>query len=122
MAKIKANKLADVAHTTSAVLTFPDDAGQSQKDTFTIIYRGMSAKTMRDLAESRIGENRVEKAKYLATVVKQMPEVIGDDEQPVEITFEFFDSMEIDNLSAIFDAVQEGYNPNPSPSEASLAS
>jgi hypothetical protein len=110
MRKIKATKLADVTHITSAKLKFTGDDGIGQEDSFQIDYRGLSPKVARELDESATGENRVEMAKYLAKAVKCMPEVVDDDEQPVAITFEFFDAMETDNLRSIFDAVQEGYN------------
>jgi hypothetical protein len=121
MAKIKAKQLADVEHRTTARLSFPGDDGERQTDDFVIIYRGMSPKMARELNESLTPKGeRIEIAKYLAAAVKGMPEVVGEDDQPVACTFEFFDAMEPANLAAIFTAVQEGYSPNDSAPEASL--
>jgi hypothetical protein len=116
MRKIKASKLADVTHITSAKLKFPGE------DSFRIDYRGLSPKVARQLGESATAENRVEMAKYLAAAVKCMPEVVGDDEQPVAMTVEFFDSMETENLRSIFEAVQEGYGGGPTLPSSSLPS
>lgn len=116
MPKLKANRLSGVTHATKAKLTWKEDDGSTASGEFTVVYRGMSPKVARGLSESVADEsNRVEMAKYLDATVVSLPEVVGDDEQPVVVSFEFFDAMEIENLRAVFNAVSEGYNPNAQP-------
>ncbi|HWQ36953.1 MAG TPA: hypothetical protein VNQ79_29245 [Blastocatellia bacterium] len=111
--KIKASRLADTVHRTQATISFADDDGQKQSQEITILFRGMSPRVSRDLLAAQIGDtDRVEMARFLAAAVRELPEVVDEDERPVPVTFEFFDAMEIANLTAIFNAVQEGYNPN----------
>jgi hypothetical protein len=123
MGKINASKLSDVTHVTTARLkTTADDNVTTVEDTYLVEYRGLSPKLARELAETSTSANRVEMAKYLAAAVKCMPEVVDAENNPVPITFEFFDSMETDNLRSIFDAVQEGYGGGPTLPDSSQPS
>jgi hypothetical protein len=115
MSKINAAKLADATRTATAALTFEDE-GVRQTDNFKVEYRALSPRMMRELSDTVVDENdRVDIVKYLLKVVRSMPEVVGEDGQPIILTEGFFDTMDSSNLKSIFKAIQDDVSPNEKP-------
>jgi hypothetical protein len=127
MRKIRASRIVDITHEAKAKIIFTDDDGQQVTEEVAIIVRGISPKVSRGIRESLsedAGKRHVEMARYLEKTVKSIPQFVDEDDQPVPLTFDFFDAMENTeerpNVKNIFEAVVECYDPKTQPSGASL--
>jgi hypothetical protein len=112
--KIKGNKLTDAKRSVNVTFFFEDDNGERQEIKTKVIYRALSPKLLRELADMTEAseENRRAVAEQLAKVVYQLPDVVGEDDQPIKVDVDFFDALSFDNLTAINKAIQEDIHPN----------
>lgn len=115
---IKASSLnAQREHRTKATLHFDDENGVQQSHEVTVVFIGRSVAEGRKLRDILDAEGKYQFVDYCAAFVKSIPEIIGDDNQPVAITKEFLDTWTVENVQAIHNAVEkaiEGPNERPS--------
>jgi hypothetical protein len=111
MAKIDLTKISNTKHVTTAKIKI--DGAEAE---ITIHFRGITAKSLRELQPFYLDTEKglVDRAGYLSVYVTDITEFEG-----VELNQEFFDSLELPVLEAIFDAVDDARNPKEStPSES----
>lgn len=63
-------------------------------------------------------EERYALADFLVMMGVELPEIVGDDEKPVELTAELLATFETRNLLAMREAIRKDANPNATPSAA----
>jgi hypothetical protein len=61
-------------------------------------------------------------AEWLAKVVESLPEIVGDDEQPLPVNAATLRGFAPQNLRALQEAIRADINPNASPSVSSPVS
>ena len=112
----KKQAASDPTFTTSAMLEFEIE-GERFTDEYEIVYFALSSKVLRVLCDDPEGVEVTEKnrnvvAEQLAVLVKQIPDITGDDgETPAVCDAAFFDGLSLPNLKAINDAVKDDINP-----------
>lgn len=120
--KLKVSQLnAERLHETKAELVFVNEQNQPEKHLLTVIFRGRSVGQNRKFAELIGEDGKYQFVDYLAHYVTQIPELIGEDDQPVTISRELFDTWSVENVTALHDAIEEVINPQQPPSEATPA-
>jgi len=106
----KAHQFFNSTRTVVVPLTFEDDDGQRLTENFKVIYRAMSPKVWREMTEiEKANERNI--AASLAGMVVSIPDIHGEDDQPIPITEESLDRMTQDNLLAIQNAILHDINP-----------
>ena len=99
-----------------------------------VTYRAISSRVNRGLLESRTSAESltVDMAYYCAVIVQRLAQVVAGqpqfetiaefdllaDGKPTDEALDFFQSIDLDNLTAIFEAVQNDLTPNPTQPEA----
>jgi hypothetical protein len=116
--KLKASKLnAERLHETKAKLVFENDQNEPETHELTVIFRGRSVGQNRKFAELIGEDGKYQFVDYLAHYVKEIPELIDEDDQPVAISREMFDTWSVENVTALHDAIEEVINPQKPSSE-----
>ena len=93
-----------------------DDEGARQSESVRVAYRAMSLRLSRELGNEDLDKKGL--CEQLARIVVSLPDIVGDDEKPIEPTVDFFDSLDIENLRAINKAIGEDINPPTKPSNS----
>jgi hypothetical protein len=70
--------------------------------------------TVRDLkeAQDKPADEKLWLSDVLVKRLHGLPDFVGDDDAPIEISVEFLDSQSIDNLKRVFDAINEHESPS----------
>ena len=111
---IKATNVLNTRRTVKVKLAFEAD-GERRVEEVRVVYRGMSLKFAREF-EGASDEDRQEVITQLTKIVVGLPDILGDDDQPIAPTADFFESLEIENLRTISDAIGNDINPPTKPS------
>src|SRR5436309_971564 len=113
---IKAGSVVNARRTVKAALTFEAQAERTTAD-LRVLYRGISLRLAREF-EQATDEDKAAVVAQIARIVVGLPDILGEDEKPVEPSSEFFEALDIENLRAISDAIGNDINPPTKPSAA----
>lgn len=133
--KLQASQLTASEHLVNATLHVSGIGREKVAVPVVVAYRAISSRVNRGLLASRITPDSatVDIAQYCAVIVKRLTQLVeGQAETLAEFTLpadgtptaealDFFQSIDLENLTAIFEAVQADLTPNTSPPEASPA-
>jgi hypothetical protein len=111
--KIKHNPNSRIVRTTKAPHEFIDDKGELTAADITVEYY---SPTLNDIEQSRL---KVEAsnggiewlADELSQRVHRLPEIVGEDDEPVKVTPEFLRTLTMKNLFSIQEAINAALNP-----------
>jgi uncharacterized protein (DUF342 family) len=115
MAKIKASQVVNATRSVNVTLTFDDDEGNRHTEATRVIYRALSVRRMRELAE-KTEVTKKEFSEQLAEMVVSLPDVVDEADKPYPINSEFFESLSLDNLKAISEGISNDIAPPSQPS------
>lgn len=86
--------------------------GEIRTEEIRVRYRSLSIKALKE--QKQLIADKKDDAYISDTVfavVDELPDFVGEDNKPIELTLEFFEEMSIDNLKAIKDAIDGDVNP-----------
>lgn len=107
VSKIDLNRFKNNKHTVRVNLTFEDN-GHSSTESMRVIYRGISFADAERLDEryNKAPSVREGTIEFLADVVIELPDLI-DNNQPVQATKEFWDTLDTYYLNRIYQAITD---------------
>lgn len=95
--------------------------GEEKTASIRVRYFDLTVKQLKERQEKLAAEVKIDPDKLvwlsdtLIERLESLPDIIGDDKKPVELTLEFLESLSLENLKAIKNAIEENDNPKPSP-------
>lgn len=99
--------------TTTAKLTFGEPLAEHE---ITVVFRGKTVTQGSEIAQRTGADGMILYVDYLAVYVASLPDLLGEDGEPVAINRELFADWSTANVTALHDAIETELNPPPPPS------
>lgn len=127
---MKASSLQARTHQCTATVEVFDDATQARvKTELTLVYNTSSptaakginrAMTLNPQSSGESDKYTIDLALYCAAVVLEIKELTNDDGTPFTLTDEYWQTLDVGHIKAIYEAIQEDERPDPLSPAASL--
>jgi len=113
---IKVSQLA--TRTITAPFVYEEN-GERKTEQCRVVYRALTDKVRQQI--DALPKDTTDSARaYLRIVLHALPDIVTEDGKPVEITDDFLrDHLDVTNVAAIFDAINEDVSPKKAPSKTS---
>lgn len=116
--KISAKTLTNRTRTVLASIVFLGEDGEQQTENLRIVYQALSIAAARELEamNKEISDETDRVIFQLTHLIQSLPDVVDEAGDPVKVTKDFLEALDVQHLKTISEAIASDLNPNNSPS------